>query len=179
MRAKHGKGDAMRCKILAMCVLAAEILCDALPRCENTSDAMPRCRPLRSRSDGQKATSNEDLQPRLDKGRKRGAQEGTVAHFLQQRGKQLKAAIESGASSSHTINASDLQQLAAKSMEESWGAGHERALAHVEKLRVNKRDLAEQDSGTRPDTELQKNIQKKKDAHAAASASQKVHILKY
>ena len=33
-------------KILAMRVLAAEILCDALPRCENTSDAMPRCRPL-------------------------------------------------------------------------------------------------------------------------------------
>ena len=39
---------AMRCdaKILAMRVLAAEILSDALPRCENTSDAMPRCRPL-------------------------------------------------------------------------------------------------------------------------------------
>ena len=39
---------AMRCdaKILAMRVLAAEILCDVLPRCENTSDAMPRCRPL-------------------------------------------------------------------------------------------------------------------------------------
>ena len=39
---------AMRCdaKILAMRVLVAEILCDALPRCENTSDAMPRCRPL-------------------------------------------------------------------------------------------------------------------------------------
>ena len=46
MRAKHE--TAMRCdaKILAMRVLAAEILCDALPRCENTSDAMPRCRPL-------------------------------------------------------------------------------------------------------------------------------------
>ena len=41
---------AMRCdaKILAMRILAAEILCDALPRCKNTSDAMPRCRPLRS-----------------------------------------------------------------------------------------------------------------------------------
>ena len=39
-------------KILAMRVLAAEILCDATPRCENTSDAMPRCRPLRSRSFG-------------------------------------------------------------------------------------------------------------------------------
>ena len=40
---------AMRCdaKILVMRVLAAEILCDAPPRCENTSDAMPRCRPLR------------------------------------------------------------------------------------------------------------------------------------
>ena len=40
----------MRCdaKILAMRILAAEILCDALPRCRNTSDAMPRCRPLRS-----------------------------------------------------------------------------------------------------------------------------------
>ena len=46
MCAKHGKGDAMRCKNLAMRVLAAEILCDVLPRCENTSDAMPRCRPL-------------------------------------------------------------------------------------------------------------------------------------
>ena len=47
MRAKHE--TAMRCdaKILAMRVLAAEILCDALPRCENTSDAMPRRRPLR------------------------------------------------------------------------------------------------------------------------------------
>ena len=40
----------MRCdaKILAMRVLAAEILCcarrcDALPRCENASDAMSRC----------------------------------------------------------------------------------------------------------------------------------------
>ena len=41
---------AMRCDatILALRVLAAEILCDAPPRCENTSDAMPRCRPLRS-----------------------------------------------------------------------------------------------------------------------------------
>ena len=41
---------AMRCdaKILAMHVLATEILCDVPPRCENTSDAMPRCRPLRS-----------------------------------------------------------------------------------------------------------------------------------
>ena len=38
----------MRCKNLAMRVLAAEILCDALPRCENTSDVMPRCRPLSS-----------------------------------------------------------------------------------------------------------------------------------
>ena len=37
-RAKHGNGDV---------VLAAEILCDAPPQCENTSDAMPRCRPLR------------------------------------------------------------------------------------------------------------------------------------
>ena len=39
---------AMRCdaKILAMHILAAEILRDALPRCKNTSDAMPRCRPL-------------------------------------------------------------------------------------------------------------------------------------
>ena len=46
MCAKHGNGDAMRCKNLAMRVLAAQILCDALPRCENTSDAMPRCRPL-------------------------------------------------------------------------------------------------------------------------------------
>ena len=51
MSAKHGKGDAMRCKNLAMRVLAAEILCDAMPRCENTSNAMPRCRPLRSRED--------------------------------------------------------------------------------------------------------------------------------
>ena len=33
-------------KILAMRVLAAEILCDAPPRCENTSDVMPRCQPL-------------------------------------------------------------------------------------------------------------------------------------
>ena len=34
---------AMRCdaKILAMRVLAAKILCDALPRCENTGDAGP------------------------------------------------------------------------------------------------------------------------------------------
>ena len=41
---------AMRCdaKSLAMRLLAAEILCDAPPRCENTSDAMPRCRPLSS-----------------------------------------------------------------------------------------------------------------------------------
>ena len=41
---------AMRCdaEILAMRVLVAEILCDALPRCENTSDAMPRCCPLSS-----------------------------------------------------------------------------------------------------------------------------------
>ena len=41
---------AMRCdaKILAMRVLAAEILCDAPPRCKNTSDAMPRCWPLSS-----------------------------------------------------------------------------------------------------------------------------------
>ena len=42
MRAKHE--TAMRCdaKILAMRVLAAEILCDALPRCENTSDMRRR-----------------------------------------------------------------------------------------------------------------------------------------
>ena len=41
---------AMWCdpKILGR-VLAAEILCDAFPRCENTSDAMPQCRPLRLR----------------------------------------------------------------------------------------------------------------------------------
>ena len=40
---------AMRCdaKIVAIRVLVAEILCDALP-CENTSDAMPRCWPLSS-----------------------------------------------------------------------------------------------------------------------------------
>ena len=33
-------------KILAMRILAAEILCDAFPRCKNSSDAMPRFRPL-------------------------------------------------------------------------------------------------------------------------------------
>ena len=49
MRAKHE--TAMRCdaKILAMRVIAAEILCDAVRRYEKTSDAMPRCRPLRLR----------------------------------------------------------------------------------------------------------------------------------
>ena len=36
----------MRCKNSGDARLAAEILCDAPPRCEKTSDAMPRCRPL-------------------------------------------------------------------------------------------------------------------------------------
>ena len=41
---------AMRCdaKILAMRLFAAEILCDVLPQCKNTSDAMPRYQPLKS-----------------------------------------------------------------------------------------------------------------------------------
>ena len=46
MRAKHG--TAMRCDfpVPAMRILAAKSLCEALPRCVNTSDAKPRCRPL-------------------------------------------------------------------------------------------------------------------------------------
>ena len=48
MHAKHGNGDAIRCKTPSDARSLAEILCDAFPRCENTSDAIPRCRPLSS-----------------------------------------------------------------------------------------------------------------------------------